>query len=103
MLGGKDFAKDRMAADAILEAFPQAAVVARASRRFHQRAVRFMVRQSIRQIIDIGSGLPTNENTHQAAAQAAGADPVRTAVPAELVSEMRAQNLGRKCYRSSAI
>lgn len=79
-LGGKDnFAQDRMAANEILDRLPEAAALARANRRFHQRAVRYMARTGIRQFLDIGCGLPTMINTHQAAQQAAGGGEVRVA------------------------
>jgi hypothetical protein len=42
----------------------------RASRAFLRRAVRYLAGETgIRQFPDIGSGLPTNENTHEAAAR----------------------------------
>lgn len=68
-LGGKNnFAVDRQAVDALLQAFPGALELARANRRFLQRGVRFLVAEAgIRQILDIGSGLPTVGNVHEIA------------------------------------
>ncbi|MQA96347.1 MAG: SAM-dependent methyltransferase [Streptosporangiales bacterium] len=71
-LGGKDnFAADRAAADAVIRAAPEVRTLAVASRAFLGRAVRFLVDQGIRQFIDIGAGLPTQENVHQVAQRAA--------------------------------
>ncbi len=69
VLGGKDhFAIDRAAADAFIRVVPQAPLIARDNRAFVRRAVRFLVTEaSIRQIIDIGSGLPTERNVHEIA------------------------------------
>ena len=68
-LGGKDnYAVDREAGDAYKEVFPGIAVVARTSRGFLTRAVRYLAGEAgIRQFLDIGTGLPTANNTHQVA------------------------------------
>ncbi len=67
-LGGKDnFAADREAAEKVLQIFPDVAVGARANRRFLGRAVRFAAGMGIRQYVDIGTGIPTAENTHEVA------------------------------------
>jgi SAM-dependent methyltransferase len=68
-LGGKDnFAADRAAGDAFVETFPGIVDVARASRNFLVRAVRMLAaEEGIRQFLDVGSGLPTAENTHEVA------------------------------------
>src|SRR4051812_29557414 len=68
-LGGKDnFAADRAAADAIEAAFPHIRTAAVENRRFLQRAVRHLVEEAgIRQFLDIGTGLPTADNTHEVA------------------------------------
>lgn len=75
LLGGKDnFAVDRLAAKRALAEQPQVAVVARENRNFLGRAVRFLAAEcGIRQFIDIGTGIPTQGNTHQVA-QAVAAD-----------------------------
>ncbi len=71
VLGGKDnFAVDRAAAQAFLRVVPETALMARDNRSFLRRAVRFLVGEAgIRQIIDIGSGLPTKGNVHEIAHQ----------------------------------
>jgi SAM-dependent methyltransferase len=68
-LGGKDnFAADRAAGDQAIGAFPDIAVSARANRAFLARAVRFLAGEAnIRQFLDIGTGIPTGNNTHEVA------------------------------------
>lgn len=67
-LGGKDnFAADREAAERVLAIIPQAPVIARQNREFLGRAVRFLAESGIRQFLDIGTGLPTQDNVHQVA------------------------------------
>jgi S-adenosyl methyltransferase len=68
-LGGKDnYAVDRAAGDQFLATYPGIAVAARASRAFQGRAVRYLAGQAgIRQFLDIGTGLPTADSTHQVA------------------------------------
>jgi hypothetical protein len=68
-LGGKDnFDVDRQVGDQILQAFPAIVENARASRAFLVRAVRYLAGEAgIRQFLDIGTGLPTANNTHQVA------------------------------------
>ncbi len=68
-LGGKDnFPADREVAEAILALLPEAPALAQENRAFLRRAVRFLVGEAgIRQFIDIGAGLPTENNTHQVA------------------------------------
>ncbi len=72
-LGGKDnYAVDREAGDQYKEIFPGIAVVAQTSRAFLTRAVRYLASEAgIRQFLDIGTGLPTADNTHQVAQQVA--------------------------------
>lgn len=71
MIGGKDhYTVDRMVAEAILKVEPNAAAEGRAQRAFLGRAVRYMVSDAgIRQFIDVGSGIPAAENTHEVAQQ----------------------------------
>jgi hypothetical protein len=71
LLGGKDnFAADRETGDLILKMFPAIAHHARVQRRFLGRAVRYLAGEAgIRQFLDIGTGLPTANNTHQIAQQ----------------------------------
>jgi hypothetical protein len=73
LLGGKDnFAADREVGDMILQIFPDIANVARLQRRFLVRAVRYLAADAgVRQFLDIGTGLPTANNTHQVAQQIA--------------------------------
>ena len=68
-LGGKDnFAVDREAGDRILRAVPRQRRHVRANRDFLVRAVRHLVGEAgIRQIVDVGSGLPTSPNAHEVA------------------------------------
>jgi len=68
LLGGKDnFAPDRDLAARLLELCPVVAQGAAENRRFLIRAVDWVARQGINQFIDVGSGLPTMTNTHEAA------------------------------------
>ena len=73
LLGGKDnFAADRAAAEAIIEVSPVVFACVRANRAFLRRAVRYLADEAgIRQFLDIGTGLPTAQNTHQVAQQVA--------------------------------
>jgi SAM-dependent methyltransferase len=67
-LGGKDnFPADRAAAAQVVKLLPTAPAGARANRRFLGRAVRFAAEQGIRQYLDIGTGIPTANNTHEVA------------------------------------
>ena len=68
-LGGKDnYAADREAAEQVIAANPNVLPGVRANRAFLGRAVRFLVAEAgIRQFLDLGSGLPTAENTHEVA------------------------------------
>jgi SAM-dependent methyltransferase len=72
-LGGKDnFHADREAAEAILEVMPSLPQTARIARRFLIDVVRrLMLEAGIRQFLDIGSGLPTADNTHEIAQRTA--------------------------------
>jgi trans-aconitate methyltransferase len=72
-LGGKDnFAADREVAERVAAAYPDVLVAVRAQRAFLARAVHFLVTQAgIRQFLDIGTGLPSANNTHQVAQDAA--------------------------------
>jgi S-adenosyl methyltransferase len=67
-LGGKDnFAADREAAALALEAYPELAEAIRSNRAFLGRAVRFLTGAGVRQFLDIGTGLPAADNTHEVA------------------------------------
>jgi hypothetical protein len=69
LLGGTDnYAIDRMAADQVEDILPGTKAMARNSRRFLERVVRYLAdERGIRQFIDNGSGLPTRDNVHQIA------------------------------------
>jgi hypothetical protein len=68
-LGGKDnFAADRASGDEIARAFPTVRVAAVENRKFLRRAVSYLTGEAgIRQFLDIGTGLPTANNTHEVA------------------------------------
>jgi len=68
-LGGKDnFEADRVAGEETISAYPGIRASARANRAFLVRAVRHLAaEQGIRQFLDIGTGLPTADNTHEVA------------------------------------
>ena len=72
-LGGKDnFPVDRAVGDQVLEAFPAIVENARASRAFLARAVGYLADEAgVRQFLDIGTGLPTANNTHEVAQRVA--------------------------------
>jgi hypothetical protein len=68
-LGGKtNFASDRVAARAAVRAAPHVVEGVRGNRAFLARAVRYLVGQAgIRQFLDIGTGIPAADNTHEVA------------------------------------
>jgi hypothetical protein len=68
-LGGQDnYPPDRMVGDQVMAMFPDITQLARADRAFLGRAVTFLTAQAgIRQFLDVGTGLPTADNTHQVA------------------------------------
>jgi S-adenosyl methyltransferase len=68
-LGGKDnFAADRASGDAIAATFPTIRDSVRENRKFLRRAVEFLCGEAgIDQFLDVGTGLPTADNTHQVA------------------------------------
>jgi S-adenosyl methyltransferase len=71
-LGGKDnFAADREAAELALQAYPQLAESVQSNRAFLARAVRYLTGLGIRQFLDVGTGIPAANNTHQVAQQEA--------------------------------
>jgi hypothetical protein len=71
--GGKDnYEVDRAVGDAVAKTFPAISALARHGRQFLIRSVRYLVAEAgIRQFLDIGTGLPTMQNTHQVAQSAA--------------------------------
>ncbi len=68
-LGGKDnYAADRAAGDAVIETYPYVVAGVRANRAFLVRTVRHLAGEAgIRQFLDIGTGIPTANNTHEVA------------------------------------
>jgi O-methyltransferase involved in polyketide biosynthesis len=72
-LGGKDnFAADRELAERVLEVMPSMPLIARAARLFLTDAVdQLATIHGIRQFLDVGTGLPTADNTHDVAQRAA--------------------------------
>ena len=69
LLGGKDnYSADRDAAERLQKILPDVVKAARENRLFLERVVQYLVGQAgIRQIIDIGAGLPTQDNVHEVA------------------------------------
>ena len=72
-LGGKDnYPVDRQAGEQTIAVLPEIVDIARASRQFLVRVVRYLAADAgIRQFLDIGTGLPTADNTHQVAQEVA--------------------------------
>ncbi len=72
-LNGKDnFAADRLAGEETIAAFPGIRLSARANRAFLRRTVRYLTTsEGIRQFLDIGTGLPAADNTHEVSQAAA--------------------------------
>lgn len=67
-LGGKEnFAADRAQADKLAELFPGIRQLVRGNREFIIRAVSWVAGQGVSQFVDVGAGLPTSPNTHEAA------------------------------------
>jgi hypothetical protein len=76
ILGGPvHFAADREAAERVFAAFPGGEEGVRAAMREHQafrrRAVRYLVDQGIRQFLDIGTGIPSEDSVHEVAQRTA--------------------------------
>ena len=67
LLGSKDnYAADRAVGDELLRLMPDAADIAKANRHFLGRAVHYLTGEAgVDQIIDLGAGLPTKDNTHE--------------------------------------
>ena len=68
-LGGKDhFAADRAAGDAVIQAYPGVLTTVRANRALLTRMVRYLAGEAgIGQFLDIGTGIPSANNTHEVA------------------------------------
>jgi hypothetical protein len=66
--GNNNFSADRAAGEEALEAFPGLISSVRANRAFLARTVRYLARErGIRQFLDIGTGIPASNNTHEVA------------------------------------
>ena len=72
-LGGKDnYAVDREAGDQFSAIYPGIVDIARADRAFLGRVIRYLAGEAgVRQFLDVGTGLPTADNTHQVAQRVA--------------------------------
>ncbi len=72
-LGGRDnYPVDREVGDRIAAMLPDIVTQARADRMFLGRVVRYLAGEAgVRQFLDIGTGLPTVDNTHQVAQRVA--------------------------------
>ncbi|GAA5066700.1 SAM-dependent methyltransferase [Streptomyces similanensis] len=72
-LGGKDnYPVDEAAGDAYTAVFPGIVTIARSSRAFLGRSIRYLVEEAgVRQFLDVGTGLPTQDNTHEVAQRGA--------------------------------
>ena len=68
-LGGKDnYEVDRKAGDEYAELYPEIITIAREVRKFLYRCVTYLAGEAgVRQFLDIGTGLPTAQNTHEVA------------------------------------
>ncbi|MBE1490951.1 SAM-dependent methyltransferase [Plantactinospora soyae] len=68
-LGGKDnFAVDRAVGAEVIAHIPDIPIGAKSERAFLKRVVRFLVEDAgIRQFLDVGTGLPSADNTHEVA------------------------------------
>ncbi|WP_399894524.1 SAM-dependent methyltransferase [Streptomyces sp. BBFR51] len=68
-LGGKDnYPVDEEAGDSYTAVFPGIVTIARSSRAFLRRNITYLVAEAgIRQFLDVGTGLPTADNTHEVA------------------------------------
>lgn len=97
MLGGlHNFAVDRQMAEQVLAVAPQIRLAAHANRGFLRRAVEYLAGAGIRQFLDLGSGIPTAGNVHEAAQRVApdarvvyvDADPVAVAHSRAIVEDV---------------
>ncbi|WP_031008588.1 SAM-dependent methyltransferase [Streptomyces sp. NRRL F-5727] len=71
-LGGKDnYPVDRAVGDQVVSFHPSIGEVARADRAFLGRVVTRLAGEGVRQFLDIGTGLPTADNTHEVAQRVA--------------------------------
>src|SRR5271163_201297 len=67
-LGGHhNYAADRELGRQLIQAEPNARMIVKENRGFLGRAVKFLSDAGIRQFLDLGSGIPTQENVHEIA------------------------------------
>jgi hypothetical protein len=69
--GSHNFRADQDAARAMIAIEPNTTAIMRANRAFLGRAVRFLAEAGIGQFLDIGSGMPTEQNVHEVAHEVA--------------------------------
>ena len=110
-LGGKDhFVVDRAVGVKVLEIHPETVLSVRANRAFLARSVRYLAAtEGVRQFLDIGTGLPSANNTHEVAQAAAPAarvvyvdnDPIVLAHARALLTSSQDKEEGR-CWISAA-
>jgi hypothetical protein len=94
-LGGKDnYPADRAEAERLIAVYPRLPLLARQSRLFLARAVRWLAEQGVTQFLDLGCGLPTGQNTHEIA-QAVNPDCRVVYVDADPIVVLHAQALLR--------
>jgi hypothetical protein len=69
LLGGKDnYPADRAVGESMIAQLPNVRLAVQWNRAFLRRVVRYLIREAgIKQIIDVGAGLPTVGNTHEVA------------------------------------
>jgi len=72
-IGGKDnFAADRAMGEQFARVIPGIRTMARENRNFMERVVRYLVREAgLRQLLDVGTGIPTSPNVHEIAREIA--------------------------------
>ncbi|MEU8262894.1 SAM-dependent methyltransferase [Micromonospora sp. NPDC048999] len=108
--GSHNFAADRAAARAMVEAVPEAPLMAQANRAFLRRAVQFLAESGVRQFLDIGSGIPTVGNVHEIAQRVDPAcrvvyvdvDPVAVAHSREILAGNDGATVLREDFRQPA-
>jgi len=67
-VGTANYAADREAAQQAMAAYPDLALSVRANRAFLARTVRWLARDvGLRQFLDVGTGIPAADNTHEVA------------------------------------
>jgi SAM-dependent methyltransferase len=105
-LGGKDnFAADRAAGEQAIQAYPDIVYSVRANRAFLARTVRYLAKEAkIRQFLDIGTGIPTANNTHEVAQSVApGCDVVYVDNDPVVLAHARALLVSGKQGQTSCI